>query len=135
MTEDKYDNWWWKFVEFFTCLVMVPYIVLRHLWHLWCVVLSVGAVLLSQVLNVILGTEYPQYVDYKYIDPLDRHFNDMPDWYIFFIVDVNNYISTFHMWLVNVFDPTDKDDNDRDDDWDGGEPQEIDEHEELAQPA
>lgn len=128
------DGWWLTAIEFVTCLVMIPYIIIKHLWHLWCVLLSTGAVLLTQVLNVVLGTEFTQYVDYKYLDPLDSRYDEVPGWYFYIIVDVNNYISTFHMWLVDCLDPTDGDDGNDDDDWEGGEPQEIDEHEELKQP-
>lgn len=129
------EGWVFDLVDTLVCLVFTPYVILRHLWHLWCVLLSTLAVLLSSVINVLLGTEYPQYVRFEYDDPNHPMYLDIPSWYVWFTACVHNHIVTFHKWLVALIS-NNFDDGDDDDDFDGGEPQEVglDEHEELKNP-
>lgn len=127
------DGWVFKLFDHIICLVFLPFVIIGHLWHLWCALLSTGAVLLADVVSTVTGREYPQYVDFYWDDPNHSDYADMPRWYVWFIADVNNYITTFHEWMVDTISPEIDDDGD-DDDFTGGDIVPVDEHEELIEP-
>ena len=127
-------DWFHTLRENVLCIVWIPLDIMRHLWHLWGAILSTLAVLLASVISFVSGTEYPQYVELFWADKEDPMYQDMPDWYVWFVCDVNNYITTFHAWMVDCIS-YDMDDDGDDDDFDGGDISPVDEHEELEQPA
>ncbi|AUS03103.1 TMhelix containing protein [Vibrio phage 3.058.O._10N.286.46.B8] len=128
------EGWVFDLVDTLVCIVFTPLVIIRHLWHLWCAILSTLAVLLASIINVIMGTEYQQFVEFYYADPTHSYYEDLPDWYVWLCADANNYITTFHKWLVGFVSYDIGGGDDDDDDWHGGEPQEIDEHEALNNP-
>ena len=127
------EGWLFNFVGHLACVVVIPLVIMRHLWHLWCVLLSTLAVLFAGIVSVITGQYYPQYVSFMWDDPHHHSYDEMPEWFIWFSPVVNNHITTFHRWLVELVSYVEDDDSD-DDDWEGGEAQEFDGHELLKDP-
>lgn len=132
MDTSKISDWISHIMDNALCVLFVPLAIIRHLWHLWCVLLSTLAVAFTVLINSVFGTKYTQYVEFWYDDLSDPTYLDFPDWYVNVTARTNNIITTFHRWLLDWICPNDKDD---DDDWNNCQPQEVDEHEELVSPA
>lgn len=97
------------------CVMCIPLAILRHMWHLVCVILSVLAVILSDMITVVTGRVYTQNLDIKWTTQNQFQYcvdQGLPNWYIQLTLTTTDDITQFHLWLVEKVSILHDDDDD-----------------------
>lgn len=95
-----------------THTLMIPYVILKHIGNIIYMFLSLGALMLSDVIAAFTGRLYPQDIILDVYTPrqIQESLDDgMPYWFVLISLYTHNLIKQAHMMASEFISPSDDD--------------------------